>query len=473
MVNNLQSSANSTTFPVPTLPNIGRAGAQPSTEASPATDAAFEPRLILEVELSRPLPDVYPYATDTGTGYRHALALVRLHTIPLGMVELELDGAGLTAAELAAQLWGELASEIVQHLVADGLPAPQMLGAEGLAATGTPQCVSARAQLLADAPFVSVIVATRNRAASLGNCLDALLNLAYPNYEIIVVDNAPSDESTAKLIRTHYSAVSAVGTRVRYVREDRPGLATAHNAGVRATVAPIVAFTDDDVVVDEHWLTELVLGFQSAPNVGCVTGMILPAELETAPQIWIEQYSGFSKGFARKVFDLDMNRPDNPLFPYVAGTMGSGASMAFTRAALEQIGGFDPALGAGSKGVGGDDLAAFFDIVTHGFTLVYNPASLLYHWHRRDYDGLRKQAYGYGVGLFAFLTKTVIDRPTRLLDFVIKLPQGLHYILSAKSPKNRNKQSTYPQELTWVERKGMLYGPLAYLQSRWHTTKAA
>jgi hypothetical protein len=199
--------------------------------------------------------------------------------------------------------------------------------------------------------------------------------------------------------------------------------------------------------------------------------MILPAELETEPQAWIEQYSGFSKGFGRKIFNLGDRRPANPLFPYAAGTMGSGASMAFTRVALDRIGGFDPALGAGSKGVGGDDLAAFFDIVTHGYTLVYTPASLLYHWHRRDYAGLRRQAYGYGVGLFAFLTKTVLERPSRLLDFVVKLPHGLYYILSNKSPKNQNKEGNYPAELTWVERKGMLYGPLAYLQSRWHSAK--
>jgi glycosyltransferase involved in cell wall biosynthesis len=314
-----------------------------------------------------------------------------------------------------------------------------------------------------------VIVATRNRAASLPSCLDELLALEYPNYEIVLVDNAPSDNSTERLIREQYKHVA----NLRYVREEQAGLACAHNRGLQETTAPIVAFTDDDVVVDRHWLIELVLGFEATANVGCVTGMILPAELETAPQAWIEQYSGFSKGFAKKLFDLGQHRPSNPLFPYVAGTMGSGASMAFTREALAKVGGFDPALGAGSKGVGGDDLAAFFDIVTHGYAVVYSPASLLYHWHRRDYAGLHRQAYGYGVGLFAFLTKTILERPTRIFDFIIKLPQGLYYILSDKSPKNRNKQGTYPEELTWAERKGMLYGPLAYIRSRWHIVRAA
>jgi O-antigen biosynthesis protein len=315
---------------------------------------------------------------------------------------------------------------------------------------------------LDDAPFVSVIVATRDRAESLTGCLNSLLAMEYPNFEIVVVDNAPSTSATAELINRRYRNTE----NVRYVREDQPGLASAHNRGLREINASIVAFTDDDVRVDKHWLAELVGGFGAAPNVGCVTGMIQPAELETPAQLWIEQYSGFSKGFAKRVFDLNTHRPDHPLFPYAAGTMGSGASMAFRTEVLHAIGGFDSALGAGSKGVGGDDLAAFFEVVIHGYAVVYMPSALLYHWHRRDYAGLRRQAYGYGVGLFAYLTKVIVDKPSRIVDFVLKAPYAFYYLLSKKSPKNKNKQLDYPRELTWIERKGMLYGPLAYLISR-------
>ena len=140
--------------------------------------------------------------------------------------------------------------------------------------------------------------------------------------------------------------------------------------------------------------------------------------------------------------------------------------MAFSTAALRAIGGFDPALGAGSLAMGGDDLAAFFQVVTHGYRLVYEPSAILYHWHRRDYAGLRRQAYGYGVGLTAYLTKTIVDQPSRLLDFVIRMPQGLAYVFSDKSPKNAKKLGDYPHELTTIERRGMLYGPIAYLRSR-------
>jgi cellulose synthase/poly-beta-1,6-N-acetylglucosamine synthase-like glycosyltransferase len=232
--------------------------------------------------------------------------------------------------------------------------------------------------------------------------------------------------------------------------------------------APFVAFTDDDVLVDRYWLAELIQGFAAAPNVGCVTGMIAPAEIETQAQDWTEQF-GFKKGFQRRIFDRQLRPTPSPLYPYTAGTFGSGANMAFRTEALRKMGGFDPALGAGSKALGGDDLAAFFGIIAHGYTLVYEPSAIVYHRHRRDYAGLQQQAFGYGAGLTAYLTHTVLERPGRLWELIARLPYGLYFTFSTQSPHNLKKRAGYPKELTARERRGMLYGPFAYLRSRWHT----
>jgi GT2 family glycosyltransferase len=311
------------------------------------------------------------------------------------------------------------------------------------------------------------VIATHNRRESLAVCLEALLASEYPDFEVIVVDNAPKDNTTLDFIRDHYGDASQSGRKVRYVREDRPGLGRAHNAGLPHVTTRHVVFTDDDVLVDRYWLLEMVKGFSMADNVACVTGLILPAELETQAQVWIEQYGGFSKGFTRRCFDLNSNRPPNsPLYPYTAGVFGSGASMAFDTAVLRHLGGFDAALGAGTQALGGDDLAAFFHVVQNGYRLVYEPAAILHHSHRREYAGLRRQAYGYGVGLTAYLTKVVLDHPRLIMDMALRLPAGLAHIFSSKSPKNKHKQADYPKELNTLERKGMLYGPLAYWRSR-------
>jgi glycosyltransferase involved in cell wall biosynthesis len=429
----------------------------------------FRPVRILEAEISEPLAAVPANDTETGQTFERAMVLVRLHTQPLGVVELRLEQGGLDAENHAQAIWTSLHEEITTHLRLDGLPAPSTLSAAGLNGAVTPRCIQDREAVLADAPLVSVVVATRDRPADLAVSLESLLSLNYPNFEIIVVDNAPSSNVTDDFMRETYGDRAMI----RYVREDQPGLGRAHNRGLEDVRGEIVAFTDDDVLVDRWWLAELVQGFAGGANVGCVTGMIFPRELQTQAQMWIEQHGGFGKGYVRRVFDLAENRPANRLYPYAAGAFGSGANMAFRTSALRAMGGFDPALGAGSPGVGGDDLAGFFQVIMAGYALVYEPGAIVHHLHRRDYAGLRKQVYGYGVGLTAYLTKCLIDRPGLLFDVAAKIPYGLVYALSARSPKNKRKHDDYPRELTMIELKGMLHGPLAYVRGRIQTRRVS
>lgn len=177
------------------------------------------------------------------------------------------------------------------------------------------------------------------------------------------------------------------------------------------------------------------------------------------------------KGFPGEFFDLHENRDKSRLYPFAAGIFGSGANMAFKTSVIRDIGGFDLALGTGSGALGGDDLAAFFRVISEGFRLVYEPAAIVHHRHPRDSAGLRRQMFAYGAGLTAYLTKTLIDRPRLLADFAIRIPYGLAYALSARSTKNLRKPSNYPRDLTNIERIGMLYGPFAYLLSRWKRRK--
>ena len=141
--------------------------------------------------------------------------------------------------------------------------------------------------------------------------------------------------------------------------------------------------------------------------------------------------------------------------------------MAFRTGALRDMGGFDPALGAGSPARGGDDLAAFFDVIAAGHRLVYEPTAVVRHRHRADYDSLRRQAYSYGVGLSAYVAKTLVDHPTRVLDVSARAPWALAYVLSSRSPKNARRPAALPPELARLERRGMVVGPFAYLRSRW------
>ncbi|WP_405854041.1 glycosyltransferase [Streptomyces sp. NBC_00090] len=319
-------------------------------------------------------------------------------------------------------------------------------------------------------PRASVIVATRERPESLARALDSLLAQDHPDHELIVVDNAPRTTDTHDLVTGKYA------DRVRYVREDTPGLAVAHNAGLAAADGTVVAFTDDDVIADPHWLTALSEPFAADPGLGCVTGLILPARLSTPAQILLESHGGFAKGFAPRLYDPAHPPADEPLFPFTAGSFGSGASMAFRTAALRRAGGFDPATGTGTPARGGDDLYAFVAVLSAGFRLRYTPEALVWHHHRETWQDLRNQAYGYGAGLTAYLTATLARRPRMLPALLTRLPRGLAYARTMTAQRGEGdggvpgehgtQHHPWPRSLSRLERRGMLYGPIGYAKAR-------
>ena len=418
----------------------------------------LQPIQVHEVELAGAIPPVSGVNPQTGARYQRALSLVRLHSRPLGTVEIALGDDGLAADALAAHIWG--ARVINDHLRRDGLPEITALTADGLPPTGTPTCLELRAALQAGAPRVSVVVATHNRTESLVTTLNSLLDQDYPNFEIIVVDNAPSSDATADTVRQ----IASQHPHVRYAREDRPGLAVAHNRGLQDVTGEFVAFTDDDVIADRHWLAEIVRGFHVTDNVACVTGLIFPGELETPAQLLSEQYGGFAKGFAIRIFDRDEHRLDNPLYPYAVGPVGSGANMAFRTSALLDMNGFDPSLGAGSLGVGGDDLAAFHQVITRGYRLVFQPAAIVRHWDR---ENTLHQNDLFGLKFDGLPHQMLVDKPW-LTDIAISCPMG--WFICWLSRIRTEETAGLSPGTQPMERKGCC-AALSRTAGRWHARK--
>ncbi|MEU0676006.1 glycosyltransferase [Streptomyces sp. NPDC006172] len=347
-------------------------------------------------------------------------------------------------------------------------------------------------------PATTVVIATRERADRLAHALDSLLAQDHPDFEIVVVDNAPTTDTTRDLVERKY------GERVRHVTEPVPGLAVAHNRGIAAAHGEVIAFTDDDVVADPRWLTELTAPFAADPGIGCVTGLILPARLRTPAQVLLESHGGFAKGFTARTYDPYDPPLDEPLFPFTAGRFGSGANMAYRADVLREVGGFDPATGAGTPARGGDDLYGFVRVLAQGHRLHYTPLALVWHHHRETWRDLENQAYGYGAGLTAYLTALLVNRPALLPAFLARLPRGLAHARTltagreagagtearagveggaragvragedtredarARSAPGGHGERTYawPRRLSRLQRRGMLYGPVGYLRAR-------
>ena len=236
------------------------------------------------------------------------------------------------------------------------------------------------------------MICTRGRATSLRRCLDSVAGLDPAPAAVVVVDNGPEDPAVRELV--------AARPGVTYVAEPRPGLDIARNAGWRSASTPLVAYTDDDVVVHPRWLGALAAGFD-APEVVAVTGLVLPASLETEAQQLFEQHWSFNKGFAARDFGPDFYTATRSRGA-PAWEVGAGANMAFRRDFLERTGGFDERLDAGAAGCSGDS-EMWYRVLAEGLVCRYLPTAVCFHEHRRETAALRAQIRAYMRGHVAAL----------------------------------------------------------------------
>jgi GT2 family glycosyltransferase len=356
---------------------------------------------VLDVELSRPLEDIT--ALD---GYRALQALVRLHGTPIACVTIPLLDGHCSATALQRAIYEEHGPAVIRQMLRHRLAAPlQRDGVELHELMRTPPADYSGAM-----PSMTVAVCTRDRTSNLERCLDALVNLDYPALDLLVVDNAPSDDATEQLVRSRYP-------NVRYICEPRPGLDWARNRVIAEASGEIIAYTDDDAVADAGWASALARVFAEHPEVMAVTGLVVPYELETGAQILFENYGGFGRGFSRGWYRLDRGS-GKEWFHIGAGRFGTGANMAFRRSVFEHIGSFDPALDVGTVSNGGGDLEMFFRVLQEGHTLVYEPGAVIRHRHRRSYEELHTQLRNHGIGLYSYFVCSALAYPEMRLRFI-------------------------------------------------------
>jgi GT2 family glycosyltransferase len=413
--------------------------------------------LVTQVELSSGVGDIAVPARDSRV-YSAVRLLVRLHGQPLGFATLPLANGRLEAARVAELIWEHLDEAVNAHLAEDALEPVTSVPLAGLSAARPPRC-GRRVAGGPDGPLVTVVVCTRDRPCSLARCLRALTQLTYSPFEVVVVDNAPSTRETLAVVQE----LSGVDPRVRYVRERRPGLSRARNRGLREARGELVAFTDDDVVVDAGWLDGVVQGFARSPSVKCVTGLVPSAHLDNAEQRYFDQRVSWAVSCSPRQYDLVADVEESPLYPYTAGQFGTGANFAFRTATLRDLGGFDEALGAGAPAGGGEDLDVFVRTILAGHTIAYEPAAIVWHEHRLELRQLRQQLFNYGVGLAAFATKYLSDRRTAG-DVLIRLPGGLRRLQGIA--RRAGRPAELPYSVLASELLGLAWGPIAYVLGR-------
>ncbi|MBD2081284.1 glycosyltransferase [Leptolyngbya sp. FACHB-17] len=386
------------------------------------------PTKVLDLELSEPIAPIW-----AGEEFDSFWIFVRDRGQLVGRVRLSADQSNFPV----------LSSDRIQHAILEQL-------GQNILQMATQQ------QLTEPTPPVqepiSVVVCTRNRTGQLKRCLRSLTALDYPTYEVIVVDNAPSDDSTYQLVKE---------LPVRYVREDRPGLDWARNRGLTEARYGIVAFTDDDVQVDRHWLSAIATAFTN-PEVMAVSGYVAPAELETLPQFLFEfDYGGMGHGLHRRLIRRDLLSDRQLLW---SSSFGIGANMAFRRDLFTRIAPFDPALDVGTPSGGAGDVELFHRLVAQGYTMLYEPNMLVWHTHRRYFSGLKQQIYDNGRSFGCYLLTCFREGTVSWLaivyfflwDWLCKW-----ILVRLVRPPRR-----LPRGLVLTELAGMLSSPFAYLATQ-------
>ena len=367
-------------------------------------------------------------------GYRKARLLVRERTRPVAFVDMDIVDGCIDGGQLEQLL------STCKSALGPVVPAvdPDRL------------------------PSVTVVICTHNRTASLKITLASVLACDYPDFDVVVVDNASDDAAAVEYVE------SLSEPRVQVRVEPVPGLAVARNTGVMAACGNVVAFTDDDAAVDRMWLRRLGEAFATDSSIGCVTGLVVPGELRTPSQSvfekLVQKQAQYSSKLTREIFDIARPPSGNTLFPFQVGLYGTGANFAMPRAVLKKLGGFDEGLGVGSPAGGGEDVDIFVRVIIAGHRLLYEPAAIVWHCHRADMSALEDQARTWGLGLGAWMTKVACDRSLApvALRRVWWAARHLHRLVTLPGVE----EVDLPPGMRRIRIAAILRGPLAYAKSR-------
>jgi glycosyltransferase involved in cell wall biosynthesis len=238
---------------------------------------------------------------------------------------------------------------------------------------------------------LSVVVCTFNRSESLKKTLRGLSEASVPEgcaWEIVIVDNRSTDETRAVI--EAFRAASKLS--VAYAYEPKPGLSHARNRGLAVAKGAIIAFTDDDVLVDRSWLLEILRESRSGEGADMIFGQTRRYS-EDMPRLSVKE-DGARQWYA---------------FPCSPWSVGHGNNMILMRSVVLAVGTFDPWFGAGTRIGAAEDTDYVYRVLRSSRKILYSPAIIVYHDHGRvSGDLVRRIERNYAKGRGAFYCKHIL-----------------------------------------------------------------
>jgi glycosyltransferase involved in cell wall biosynthesis len=257
---------------------------------------------------------------------------------------------------------------------------------------------------------VSVLICTRDRPDTVGQAIESVALCDYPSFDVHVMDQSTTDET--RVIVDELASRFDVRCAIHYHHLEKAGLSRAYNTGIGVSTGDIIACTDDDVVVPSDWLARIVDAFMADPELGLLYGQVLvPASLKEAaasgtivPTLW-------------RTTTVRLHQRDGNFMVW-----GMGANMAMRRSMVEDIVGFDEALGGGAPLRSSQDFDFSLRAYRAGYAIALDHTVMVDHYGSRTPEQWPATQRNYGIGDGAFYSKHI--RCGDLLALRLLLRQG-------------------------------------------------
>ncbi|HMP89632.1 MAG TPA: glycosyltransferase [Kiritimatiellia bacterium] len=250
-------------------------------------------------------------------------------------------------------------------------------------------------------PEMAVIIPTMGRDILL-RTLESILALKdLGRLEVVVVGIIPDP-----VVLEKFTTLMSAHPLIRHlnIRFEKGDASEKRNAGSRATVAPILAFLDDDVYVPPDWLDHMLACFEN-PEVGVVSGpSLVPDDISRFARLAGLALSSRAAGYVAERYGKGSSQPR-----FIKWSGIIGCNMLFRRSVFEELGGFDPDF------YPGEEMRASFLVSRKGYKLMFNPAAPVFHYPKQTFKGFWKQIYRYGATRIRLIRSGVEVEPGPLV----------------------------------------------------------